>query len=259
MNAIVKLVRTIAVIFFLAALGNTFISSDQSLGNSQNDALVKPDTKDKFEIAAQELYNSLNLSRLSLDYPVFRQALLGYYNLLNKELIEKSGILSIIDFEKPSTDKRLFVVDLEAKKLLHNTLVSHGKNSGWNYASKYSNKPNSLQSSIGLFKAAETYVGKHGFSLRLDGLEKGVNHKARDRAIVVHGADYVSETFIQKWGRLGRSFGCPALPQSEHKQIINHIKDGTCLFIFKKDSTYLRNSDFFNLDNAETALEEESA
>ncbi len=253
----VKLLKTIAIIILLAGVGNTFISPNQELNaEEKNDELVKSYTKDKFEESVERLYKSMDLNSLDLDFKVFRQALIGYYNLKNQQLIEKSGILSIIDFEKPSTEKRLFVVDIEAKRLLHNTLVSHGKNSGWNYADKCSNTPNSLQSSIGLFKAAETYIGKHGFSLRLDGLERNVNHKARERAIVVHGADYVSESFVQKWGRLGRSFGCPALPMTEHKDIINNIKNGTCLFIYKEDSAYLKNSDFFDLETAQSALNE---
>lgn len=151
-------------------------------------------------------------------------------------------IVSIIDFSKPSTEKRLFIIDLKNQKLLHHSLVAHGKNTGQNVASSFSNRKGSNQSSLGLYRTGESYQGKHGYSLRLDGLEKGFNDNARSRAIVIHSAWYVSESFIQKNGRLGRSFGCPALPSDQSKEIIDLIKDGTCLYIYARDENYLKNS-----------------
>ena len=151
-------------------------------------------------------------------------------------------IVTIIDFSKPSTEKRLFILDLEKQKILYHTYVAHGKNTGQNVATKFSNNKGSNQSSLGLFRTAESYQGKHGYSLRLDGLEKGFNDNARSRAVVMHSASYVSEGFIQKHGRLGRSWGCPALPVELSKEIIDLIKEGSCLYIYADDSNYLENS-----------------
>ncbi|HZY83179.1 MAG TPA: murein L,D-transpeptidase catalytic domain family protein [Cyclobacteriaceae bacterium] len=140
-------------------------------------------------------------------------------------------IVSIIDFRKPSTEKRFWVIDIKRGKVLHHTLVAHGKNSGDLYAKEFSNIVDSRQSSLGLFVTGETYIGKHGLSLKLHGLEPGVNDLAEDRAIVIHGADYVSEIFVKRTGRLGRSFGCPAIPFDNHKEIINTLANGACLYI----------------------------
>jgi hypothetical protein len=178
----------------------------------------------------------------------------GLEGKLEKEIFENAlesldemdypneDIVSIIDFSKPSTDKRLFVIDLKNQKLLYHTLVAHGKNTGANVATSFSNKKGSNQSSLGLYRTAESYHGKHGYSLRLDGLEKGFNDNARSRAVVIHSAWYVSENFIKKHGRLGRSFGCPALPADQSREIIDLIKDGTCLYIYASDENYLKNS-----------------
>jgi len=144
---------------------------------------------------------------------------------------DQAHILSIIDFTMPSTEKRFWIIDLERGIVLHHTLVAHGKNSGELYASRFSNTPNSNQSSLGLYVTGQTYVGKNGLSLKLHGLEPGVNDRAEERAIVIHSAEYVSERFIKQNGRLGRSFGCPAIPVENHKEIINTLANGSCLYI----------------------------
>lgn len=149
-----------------------------------------------------------------------------YKGIINK------NIVTVIDFTLPSTEKRLWTIDLTTEKVLLNSLVAHGKNSGENMAEKFSNKPESHQSSLGFYLTENAYVGKHGYSLRLTGLEKNINDKAYDRAIVVHSADYVSEDFIKQHGRLGRSFGCPALPVEVNDTFINVVKDGSLLFIY---------------------------
>ena len=146
----------------------------------------------------------------------------------------KKEIVTFIDFTRPSTEKRLWVVDLQRKKVLIHCHVAHGKNTGVNTAEKFSNRPNSYQSSLGFYCTGKTYTGKHGYSLRLIGLEKGINDKAYERAIVIHPADYASTTFIEKHGRLGRSFGCPALPPDVSKKVIDLIKDESLLFIYHK-------------------------
>lgn len=173
-------------------------------------------------------------------------ALDGYEKLEN-EL--KKPILTVIDFTLPSTERRLWIIDLEKEEILLNTVVSHGRNSGNLMAEKFSNRPESYQSSLGFYKTAETYQGKHGYSLRLDGLEKGINDQARNRAIVIHGADYAREEVAKTAGRLGRSLGCPAVPTELSKQLIDLIKDGSLIFVYGKDQNYLAQSELLELDS----------
>jgi len=175
-------------------------------------------------------------------YDLLRLALSGY-DLLNKEkFINRAEVITIIDFSLPSTSKRLWVIDLYQSKVLFHSLVSHGRNSGGLMAEKFSNAPGSFTSSPGFYTTGETYFGRHGLSLKLNGLEKGINDKARERAIVIHGADYVAPDFISKHGRLGRSHGCPAVPTQLSKEIIETIKDGSCLFIYVPKESYTSNS-----------------
>src|SRR5690606_38945307 len=179
----------------------------------------------------EDVYHSLSTNSFSLPTKEsFTQALEGYYRLSEKGTFEKP-LLTVIDFSMSANEKRLWIIDLTQNEVVHQTYVAHGRNSGNEYAKSFSNIPESFQSSLGFYNTAESYFGKHGYSLRLDGLEKGINDKARDRAIVIHGADYVSESFIQNQGRLGRSLGCPALTQEESKMIIDLIKEKSCLFI----------------------------
>jgi hypothetical protein len=178
-----------------------------------------------------------------MSFNVFELALTG---LKKSSKIQNKKIITIIDFSKPSTQQRFFVIDLENYHVLFKTLVAHGKNSGDNTADSFSNNSESLKSCLGFFVTAETYNGKHGYSLSLDGLEPGINDNARNRAIVIHGADYVSAGFAQKYGRIGRSWGCPALPSDISKEIIDQIKNGTCLFIYGDDPDYKKMSKFLN-------------
>lgn len=154
----------------------------------------------------------------------------------------KTKLLTVIDFSLPSTAKRMWIIDPEKGVILLNSVVSHGRNSGELMAKSFSNQPESFKSSLGFYKTAETYSGKHGYSLRLDGLEKGFNDQARSRAIVIHGADYAREEFAASVGRLGRSLGCPALPSELSAKAIDLIKDGSLLFIFGQDAGYLEKS-----------------
>ncbi|HSJ67586.1 MAG TPA: murein L,D-transpeptidase catalytic domain family protein [Anditalea sp.] len=177
---------------------------------------------------------------------LLEMAVNGYHKLLNNKQIEKGKTLTIVDFSLPSTEKRMWIIDVESGMILHNSVVSHGRNSGNLMAEKFSNVDSSYMSSLGFYVTGETYFGKHGYSLRLDGVEKGFNDKARDRAIVIHGAEYANENFITSTGRLGRSLGCPALPVDTSKEIIDMIKDKTCLFIFGKDDDYISKSKLIN-------------
>lgn len=179
------------------------------------------------------IYEQMSLEGL-IDIKAFEFAYLGYKKLNNN----KNNLLTIIDFNLPSTEKRMYVLDLSKKEVLYVTHVAHGRNSGGNYATSFSNKSGSYQSSLGFYRTAETYNGGNGYSLRLDGLEEGINDLARPRAVVIHGADYANEEFIKSTGRLGRSFGCPALPQELNKPIINTIKDGSLIFIYADKPEY---------------------
>ena len=176
-----------------------------------------------------------------IPFDIFNEAITGYRQTDN---IRKKNILVIIDYSKPSSDERFFVIDMDSRKLLYHCLVAHGKNSGDKYAESFSNDPGSLKSSLGFYLTAETYSGAHGYTLCLDGLEKDINDNARSRDIVIHGADYVSQEFIAKYGRLGKSWGCPALPGKISKEVIDRISNGSCLFIYGKDVTYSKNSRF---------------
>jgi hypothetical protein len=185
-------------------------------------------------------YKTIGL-KSKIDFEVFEYALNGFKLIKNKT---NDSILTIIDYSKPSTEYRLYIIDLKNKKLISESLVAHGRNSGENKAIDFSNVKNSKKSSLGFYKTAETYTGKHGYSLKLDGLEKNINDNARERAIVIHGAWYVSEEFIDKHGRLGRSWGCPALPIDMHKKIIDTIKNGSYLYIHGDDKNYKKTSNF---------------
>lgn len=185
-----------------------------------------------FNEYAMSIYDVAGLAAAGLDYKVFLKGLTGYQNLRESNLAHgKKSILSVVDLSLPSTQKRLWVIDLDAHKILFNTLVAHGRGSGEKMAESFSNTPESNQSSVGFYTTAEVYTGKHGRSLRLDGMDAGLNNNARNRAIVVHGAEYVSQNVIDATGRLGRSQGCPALPMEVFGAIINDIKDNTVLFI----------------------------
>ncbi len=189
---------------------------------------------------SRNLWTDCNLQD-KLSFEVFNMAVSGSLKIDN---LKKKNLLTIIDFSKPSSVKRFFVIDTEKRKLLYHTYVAHGKNSGEYRPVRFSNLSGSLQSSLGFFLTGETYMGENGYSMKLEGLEQGINHNARERDIVIHGADYVSEEYIAKYGRLGRSWGCPALPLILSKEIIDVISNGSCLFVYAEDSFYLKNSNF---------------
>jgi hypothetical protein len=192
------------------------------------------------------IYDSLKLNILGLSQKAYDYAIDGLEKLKKAGKITNDKLISIVDFTKSSAQKRLFIIDLEKHQLLFNTYVAHGQNSGAEYARNFSNAPESFQSSLGFYETSETYNGKHGYSLHLNGLERGVNDKADERAIVIHGAQYVSEGYIQAKGYIGRSWGCPAIPEKLVKPIIDKIKEGTCLFIYGENKKYLKHSRILN-------------
>jgi hypothetical protein len=196
------------------------------------------------------LYDSLDLKNLGLSKEAFTEAVTGYQYLKKAGSLLNQGILSIVDFSLPSFRKRLFILDLENRKLLFNSLVAHGRNSGRVIATKFSNKFRSLESSLGFYLTGEPYQGQNGYSLHLLGMEQGINSNALNRGIVVHAAPYVNEDIAVQYGRLGRSEGCPAIPENIHRAVIEKIKSGSCFFIYAKDEKYsmhsimLRNATF---------------
>ena len=190
----------------------------------------------------QSLYYTLNLELLGLSHEAYEQGMSGYKFLIESGKIRNSEVLTIADFSKPSCKKRLFVIDVKNGKLLFNTYVAHGRNSGREVATTFSNDAESFKSSLGFFVTGDIYNGKHGFSLRLVGEEKGINDNANNRAIVMHSAAYVSEDAIRMQGYAGRSLGCPALPVEMNKPIIEKIKNGTCLYLYSPDRYYAAHS-----------------
>jgi hypothetical protein len=192
--------------------------------------------------SAVSVYDSLRLNVTGLNRKAFELAQKGLEKLREQGVIRNDNIISIVDFSVPSTEKRLYVVDLKNYRVLYKTYVAHGRNSGTVMANSFSNQSSSFKSSLGFYKTLDTYNGKHGYSLRLQGLERGVNDNAYERAIVMHGADYVNPAYIPKLGYIGRSLGCPAVMSKEATPIINRIKDGTCLFIYHPSAAYQNQS-----------------
>ncbi|SHK31357.1 L,D-transpeptidase catalytic domain [Hymenobacter psychrotolerans DSM 18569] len=206
-----------------------------------------------FSQRLHDLYRDLNVESQGLRYAVFEKAMTGYLNLQHDgQLTDDKQLLTVIDFELPSTEKRLWVLDLAAKEVKFHTLVAHGHNSGENVATTFSNQNESNMSSLGFYVTQGEYVGKHGRSLKLNGVDEGFNTNALARAVVMHGADYVSEEFIQQYGRLGRSLGCPALPMDEKDEIIEAVNGGTCMFLNGPDQSY--SSKYLNEDVAVNTL-----
>lgn len=199
--------------------------------------------------AAQSLPHHLT-AKLSSNAPEINQRVLNKA-LLSMQCAMNNGLpsaerLAVIDFSLPSTEKRLWIFDLSNHQLILEELVAHGNNSGDTFATDFSNIVGSHQSSIGLFRTQESYVGRHGYSLRLDGLEPGVNDKARERAIVIHAADYVDPEWIDRYGRIGRSQGCPAVSQEVVNEVVDNLKGGQFLFTFYPDQDWLQSSAFLN-------------
>jgi hypothetical protein len=197
-------------------------------------------------VAVATLYDSLGLNSLGLSKAAYDCAMKGYRYFLTTGQIANNMVISIIDFSLPSNAKRLFVLDLQKGILLFNTYVAHGRNSGKNMATEFSNNPSSLKSSLGFYITSGTYRGKHGYSLKLMGEEEGINDNAAERAIVMHAAPYVNESMIRSQGFIGRSLGCPAIPVKVHKAIIEKIKNGSTLFMYSPDEYYLSHSSILN-------------
>lgn len=236
----VKILTLLTCFFFGPILSFHFPVSSSTLGK---DLLFV-----KTEIRLMENVVK-NKNNIEIDLPsnqVLQLGLMGYSQLLDIGKIQQGKPLTIIDYSLPSSKKRIWVIEMESGTVLFHDLVSHGRNSGDLLAKNFSNVHSSYMSSLGFYFTGETYQGKHGYSLRLDGIEKEFNGNARDRAIVIHGADYAREEFVNQTGRLGRSLGCPALPEKGVSEVIDLIKEKSLIFIYGNDPEYLTKSKLLN-------------
>jgi hypothetical protein len=225
---IYNLFTAVSLLFFSS------FSKNANFSESKNVEKTKITTSyiETFDDKASFVYSNLDAKNFAMPrLQSFSEALKGFYSLKQKGVYQKD-IITLIDFSLPSTSKRLWVINLATNTILFNSVVAHGMNSGGEYATHFSNSSSSNKSSLGFYATGESYNGKHGLSLKLDGLEPGVNSNARNRAVVVHGADYANPTILHSQNYLGRSQGCPALPEGISKKIINVIKGKSCLFIY---------------------------
>ena len=228
------------LIFFsmLLLVSNNFAEENLMTENvTENIQQAVEQKPQKIIVDVKSVYDSLNIKN-KIDYSIFQKAYLGYVQISNKN----PGVLIIIDYTKPSNEERFYVLDLNNKKLVYSTRVAHSKNSGLEIPLEFSDDPNSYQSSLGFFVTLGEYNGAYGYSLRLKGLEENINANAEDRAIVIHGGDIVEDEYIKKFGFAGRSLGCPVLPHSITKEIIDFIKHGRVLFIYGNDEEYVDDS-----------------
>jgi hypothetical protein len=222
--------------------GTLDASGKSSVGARRDAALMVGSPAAGHGAAPHAIWNSASLG--SIDSTVFALALGAANCAVRSGAVSTPSTLTVIDYSKPSTEKRLWVFDLQSHELVYEELVAHGQGSGGNIATAFSNDPETHRTSLGLFVTADTYVGKNGYSLRLDGLDRGFNDHARERAIVMHGAAYVSPQFAQAQGRLGRSWGCPALREGVARDVINRVKGGGLVFAYYPDQTWLSGSHY---------------
>jgi hypothetical protein len=195
---------------------------------------------------AASIYVEMDLEDSGLSRKAFESAWTGYYKLRKKGLLRRTNILSICDFSQSSSSQRLYVIDVRNRRLLYRTYVAHGINSGEEFANSFSNKMESCKSSLGFYITKKTYSGINGMSLRIEGVDKGFNDNAAKRAIVIHGANYVSKRILNKYGVMGTTFGCPAIPSEMTTQIIPVVKNGSCFFIYYPSQKYLTKSAVLN-------------
>jgi hypothetical protein len=239
------------LLFFisLSYIGRANNYQKKSIGFIESSSLDSTFTlaASNFKGYVKDLY--LDLNDTSLNFQAFEQSLIGYHNLTKLEKIKRKELITLIDFEKPSNEDRFYIIDLCKRQILHKSIVAHGVNSGGLEARYFSNENNSLKSSLGFFVTSSTYKGKYDLALRLNGLEHS-NNRASSRGVVIHAAKYATYDFLEKNnGVLGRSYGCPALPFTNFQQVVEWIKEGTCLYIYYPSKSYLKYSKFLNSTN----------
>jgi hypothetical protein len=236
-----------------------FCAFTSTIAYKSEDKNKTTDSKDLVKLTSAQLtalttrvidsiYEKANLAVAGLQRNVFAEAYKGYQYLISVGKVKRAEVLTIVDYSKPSNERRLFVIDMLNGSLLYNTFVAHGKNSGAVQATSFSNTLNSNKTSLGFMVTAETYIGSKGYSMRIDGMEDGINDNVRDRAVVMHGSAYVNEERANSGTMIGRSFGCPALSYREHKEIIDEIKNGSCFFAYYPDMNYTSRSKIINAD-----------
>jgi hypothetical protein len=241
MNKPLKNATVFSILVCIGALNLSFVWDKPMPASTE--VVTVPAANNVGELAhAAAMYDSLQLGLAGLNRDAFDNALKGWDKLKQEGKLENDAVIAIADFSQSSNKKRLYVLDVENYKVLFNTLVAHGRNSGREWATQFSNRLSSFQSSPGFYVTGNTYFGSNGYSLKLNGMEKGINDKALKRAIVMHGADYVNESYITSQGFIGRSLGCPAVPARQAKSIINTLKGGTCLYIHVPNQGYLSRS-----------------
>lgn len=214
------------------------ISSVESLANLTNE-----EKKLALVSYLRAEYNNLKFDGEKPDFEIYQKGLVGFLKLKAEGKV-KNNHLTLIDFRISSTKKRMWIIDMNTNKVVHHTLVAHGKNSGWDIPDNFSNVRNTNKSSLGFYLTGEKYIGKYGLSLRLDGLESGFNTNARARAIVMHPANYVNASITKSLGRLGRSFGCPAIPYKDSDKVVKMISDKSVMFIYSSQNEYIANSKY---------------
>ena len=233
-------------IFLCAFTTKSSTKTDPNDGKHFPSLLSNSATSAAANSLVDSLYANIHLAEAGLSRDAFFKAYQGYQYLLSKNKLSKENLLTICDYTQSSSQKRLYVIDLAAGKLLFNTFVAHGHNSGSTMATSFSNINSSNKSSEGFLVTAETYVGHNGYSMRFDGVERNFNGNVRDRAVVMHGSDYVSAERAANGTMMGRSWGCPAVSRTDCNQIIDKIKGGSCFFINTSDPIYAHSSSILN-------------
>jgi len=244
--SVLGIVYMVTTSFYLSPKNENVKNENTNIKKIETAVEIKSEKSKNEMSSSEELYNSILFDTdHKLNFDVFSKAILGFNNLKKAgKLDENAHLLTICDFSMSSNTKRLWVIDMDEKKVLFNSLVAHGKNTGEEFAMNFSNTESSYQSSLGFYVTDATYEGGNGYSLKLLGMDKGYNDAALQRAVVMHGADYVSEEFAATHKRIGRSWGCPAIPRDLTKPIINTIKGKNCLFIYYPDQNYLSSSEW---------------
>ena len=229
------------VLIFILSTFLYFSNAQTGLSKERQLALKKA------ELNIKELYNELNAAQYDPSFTAFRYAYIGYQTMKKQHRLNNKELFSIIDFTKDCNSKRFYTIDLEKMKIVYYTYVAHGKKSGERMATSFSDAVESNKSSIGFYITGNTYNGGNGYSLMLHGDEKGYNSNLAKRSVVVHAADYANEDYIARNGRMGRSLGCPALPENIYKQVIETIKEKTMIFAYYNDAKYLKTSKYLNV------------
>jgi hypothetical protein len=237
------LVASFSLVFFSFAKA----TSHATIVASTKDSMIGADSSSAIEeeSLSNKLFFEMNLQQAGLSMDAVDYAVKGYQKLVQQGSVTNSRFLTIVDFSQSSRNKRFYILDMQNHKLVWNTYVAHGKNSGVDMAEHFSNKPNSEASSLGFYVTKSTYTGKHGMSLRISGMDEGFNDNAEARGVVVHGAAYVNAGRVHS-DYMGRSQGCPALPENEYAQVINIIKGGSVMFLYYPSDEYLQSSSLLN-------------